>query len=61
MFRRTLSYAFAVLTLTLALAGPAHAAPAGKHSAHGSFWSQALSWFLRQIPQGGLMDPNGNH
>lgn len=63
MSRRTLSHALAVLTLTLALAGPAHAAPAGRHPAHGGFWTRALSWLISLIPldQGGMIDPNGHH
>jgi hypothetical protein len=63
MSRRTLSRALAVLTLTLALAAPAYAAPAGHHPAHGSLWTRALSWLIRLVPldKGGMMDPNGGH
>jgi hypothetical protein len=68
MSRRALPRLLAVLTLTLALAGPAHAAPTGRHVGHGSLWSRAVAWLTSlitptslTIDQGGMMDPNGNH
>jgi hypothetical protein len=64
MSRQTLLRLLAVLTLTLALAVPAYAAPARQQPGHGSLWARALSWLTRVITlsdQGGLMDPNGHH
>lgn len=64
MSRQTLPRLLAVLTFTLALAVPAHAAPARQQPGHGSLWTRALSWLTRVITvsdQGGLMDPDGSH
>lgn len=70
MSRRALPTVLAVLALTLALAGPAHAAPAGRQTAHAGFWTRALTWLTSlivprrvadQLDYGGMIDPNGSH
>jgi hypothetical protein len=67
MSRRALRLLF-VLTLTLALAAPVHAAPWTLRQASDSFLARAVAWIhsvwgiaVTRSDEGGMMDPNGDH